>query len=747
MKNPLRKRYLRELRQDFGKYLVIFLFLTAVIAFVSGFLVADGSMKRAYDESFSKYKVEDGHFELAAEAGEELLTELAGKDVSVYPLFYTEQMIREDHTIRIFAERTQVNLPCVMEGYLPKTADEIAIDRLYAENNEIALGDILETEDKAYTVCGFIALSDYSTLFRNNTDIMFDAQKFCVGLVTQEAFAAFEKERLHYTYAWRNREALSDSESREKADSLLEFLKEKAMLTDFVKQADNQAIQFTGEDMGGDKTMMIWLLYIVMVILAFIFAVTTANTIEQEAMVIGTLRASGYTKGELLRHYMFLPIIVTFVSALIGNVLGYTLLKEVVVEMYYHSYSLPTYVTIWNEEAFLLTTVVPGLIIFIVNLLVLYRKLALSPLQFLRRDLGRKKKTRVLRLPIRQFFMRFRIRVILQNIPVYLTLVTGILLASVLLLFGQMFLPLLDHFKEEVDSSAVAEYQYVLKAMVETKDGDAEKYAVLSLMTEVSEEEISVYGIAEDSRYFQNMTLPTEQGSVLISGGYMEKYGLKAGDTILLKQKYEDEEYRFTVADSCYYPSTLAIFMSIEDFRAIFDKEEDYFSGYLSDKELTDIDSRFVASTITPYDLTIVTTQLKDSTGKMMYLMCGFAVLMYVLIMYLLSKIVIEKNAASISMVKILGYSNREVCRLYITATALVVASALLLGLPFSHLVIKAIYQVMMQSLNGWLPFYVEPGLYGKMLLFGCGSFLLVSLLHFNRVRKISMEEALKNGE
>ena len=40
MKNPLMKRLPRELIGDIGKYLVIFLFMTATIGFVSGFLVA-----------------------------------------------------------------------------------------------------------------------------------------------------------------------------------------------------------------------------------------------------------------------------------------------------------------------------------------------------------------------------------------------------------------------------------------------------------------------------------------------------------------------------------------------------------------------------------------------------------------------------------------------------------------------------------------------------------------------------------
>ena len=54
MKNPLNKRLPREIRGDFGKYLVIFLLLVLCIGFISGFLVADNSMIRAYNEGFEK---------------------------------------------------------------------------------------------------------------------------------------------------------------------------------------------------------------------------------------------------------------------------------------------------------------------------------------------------------------------------------------------------------------------------------------------------------------------------------------------------------------------------------------------------------------------------------------------------------------------------------------------------------------------------------------------------------------------
>ena len=50
---------------------------------------------------------------------------------------------------------------CLMDGEFPVGTDEIAIDRMYAVNNDIEIGDDIKAGDKVYSVCGFVALSDY----------------------------------------------------------------------------------------------------------------------------------------------------------------------------------------------------------------------------------------------------------------------------------------------------------------------------------------------------------------------------------------------------------------------------------------------------------------------------------------------------------------------------------------------------------------------------------------------------------
>ena len=559
----------------------------------------------------------------------------------------------------------------------------------------------------------------------------------------------------------------------------MEELSKDVTLEEFVPQYLNQAIHFTGDDMGGDRAMIIVLLYIVIAIMAFVFGITTSNTIRKEAGVIGTLRASGYTKNELIRHYMFMPLLVTFIGAIVGNLLGYTVFKNVCADMYYGSYSLPTYVTLWNAEAFLLTTVIPVFIMFVVNYAILHRKLKLSPLKFLRRDLSKREQKKAFPLsPKINIFARFRLRVIFQNFSNYIVLFVGIVFANLLLFFGLLLPSVLDHYQTDIQNNMLANYQYMLSVPTsamssnklsslfslleyslgtKTENEDAEEFSAYSLNTTpktFKSEEVTLYGVRSDSKYIK-INLKDEKADlqenskitadVYISSAYADKFSLKPGDAITLKEKYEKESYTFRVKGIYAYNGGLCIFMNQN---RIFDLSSDYYSGYFSDTEITDISSKYIGSVIDLNALTKVSRQLDVSMGNMMGLVNGFAIAIFLVLIYLLSKIIIEKNAQSISMVKILGYNNGEISRLYILSTSIVVVLCLLLSFPLETIFMKVIFrEMMLQSFSGWIALYIAPEIYVKMFLIGIVSYAAVALLEYRKIRKVPMDEALKNVE
>ena len=770
MKNPLRKRFFRELREEIGKYLVVFILMTATIGFVSGFLVADGSMLTAYNNSFQKYNIEDGKFETEEKIYKNQQEDIEKKGVTLYENFYVEKVLLNGTTLRIFKNRTKVDKVCLMKGKLPEKTGEIAIDRMYADNNKLSVGDSLQSGKRKWKITGLVALSDYSALFQNNNDTMFDAVKFGAAVVTEEEFSSFNQSQLVYNYAWTyTHKPKTEAQEKKKSEDFMEELSKDVTLEEFVPQYLNQAIHFTGDDMGGDRAMIIVLLYIVIAIMAFVFGITTSNTIRKEAGVIGTLRASGYTKNELIRHYMFMPLLVTFIGAIVGNLLGYTVFKNVCADMYYGSYSLPTYVTLWNAEAFLLTTVIPVFIMFVVNYAILHRKLKLSPLKFLRRDLSKRKQKKAFPLSSKiNIFARFRLRVIFQNISNYIVLFVGILFANLLLFFGLLLPSVLDHYQEEIQGNMLAKYQYILEVPTEAMSGSklesllalmqysngtetenktAEKFSAYTLNTipgQAKSEEVMLYGVEPDSRYIK-----ADLGKgVYVSAAYADKYQVEPGDKITLKEKYERKRYTFKVDGIYNYSGAVSVFMSRDKLNRTFDLGNDYYAGYFSNTKIRDIDEKYIGTVIDLEALTKVSRQLDVSMGNMMGLVNGFAVMIYMIVIYLLSKIIIEKNAQSISMTKILGYTNGEISRLYIMSTMLVVIIELLISLPIEKAVMNVIFRaMMMSSMTGWITLWIDPKIYVEMFLVGFITYVAVAFLEYRKIRKVPMDEALKNVE
>ncbi len=901
MKNPLRKRFLRDLRSDFGKYIAVFLFLVLFIGIVSGFLVTDNSVHASYVESFTKYNVEDGHITFTKQPDDALLRKIEdANDIVFTPLFYkNERLDTEDgtkKTVRIYAPRSTVNTVCLMEGELPQEANEIAVDRLFAETNGIAVGDVLRFSGKAYTVSGFVALPDYSCLYESNSDMMFSAIGFGVGLVTDAGFAALGNAHLSHNYAWKYNtpytdDAEQDARSQAFMDSLEDILKEEAQdvlqakvdavwdeaqalaatlepqfktaaetieqkvtdastkavekavrslpkeemfsllleksgmdeeafyekmmdeagltaaqkmrltldartksetqllteamemagksedeltalalsvaglteeeaaktmldavckkqnttvetlvaaelgttaeslkamqdafenaqtltddmdlagqeapkididtleddadtetgfdfsfdeiyglldkvdatklydtskirgtlgklqkltdirfdddeivsVSDYLPRYRNLAITFTGEDMGSDKASITLISYIVLAILAFVFAVTTSNTIQREAGAIGTLRASGFSRAQLVRHYLLMPIVVTVLASILGNVAGYTFFESLFIKVYYTNYSLVTYETLPSAEAFLQTTLTPLVLMFVINLIVLVRKLRVRPLDFLRGQTSTRSRKRAVRLSARiSFLQRFRLRVLFQNMGAYAILFVGILFGGILAVFSMMFGPLMDSYTDLVrDTQLAAQQTIVVSSTVETKAADAEKFCLTTLDTTAEgfiPDGVSVYGIEPDSRYIR-ADIPAD--GVLASESMIQKYGLQDGDTVTLKEKYSAKTYTFRIAGSYPYHASLAVFLPRQMYLDTFRKDSDYFTGYFSNEPLTDLDTDDVAATISLADLTKAVDQLQVSMLGVMDYFVYFGVIVFLLLMFLLTK-------------------------------------------------------------------------------------------------------------
>ncbi len=904
MHNPLNKRFKRDLRSDASKYIALFLFIVFFIGAASGFMVADNSVMAQFETTASECNIEDGHIAFNVKPTSEILGKIENQnDLKLYELNYKEETVKKSKTLRIYKTRNEVNKECLMSGEMPTKDNEIAIDRMFADNNKITVGDSIKIKNKTYTVTGLVALSDYSTLFKTNGDMMFDAVGFGVAVMTDGGYNTIGTAHETINYAWKYNTSVEDKDTENAKSELLtssleNILKEydepliqaqvdtlykkakpyikrlksefeiaekqleaeyfsairKASINDTAKMAKelgitekqyknlkqvledaeessddwdidsldtapkislddyktsddmdfddmydriykivdavsdaglynckqiyrdlaslkkitdkfniddsgilnikdysakytNKAISYASDDSESDKASMMLMTYIIMIVIAFLFAVTTSNTITKEANVIGTLRAMGYSKGELIRHYMFLPIVVTVVGSIAGNVLGYTVFQKLFVNVYYTNFSLPPFKLLWNMNAFWETTVVPFILMILVNFAMLSKKLKISPLNFIRGELKESGQKRLVKLPKKMpFFSKFRLRIFFQNVPSYLTLVLGVFLAGVLVVFGSMFGPLLEDYSQTVKESQLSKYQYVMINEAETENADAEKFCMTSLQTTDEKfiaDDVTIYGIESQSKYITE-NIPT--GQVLISSAMANKFGLSNGDEVTLKEQYKDKTYSFKVGGIYEYEAAITVFMSRGDYLTEFNEETDYFNGYFSNTKLNDLDDDDVATVITEKDLTKVVTQMQVSMMEFVKVFKILGVVIFLLVMFILTKQIIEKNSKSVSMTKILGFTDVEIGKLYIVITSLVVVASLLISIPLISLALRwAFKSYIYTQMTGYIPYIVSNSCYVTMVILGIVSYAVVACLMLLKIKKTPLGEALKN--
>lgn len=753
MKNPLNRSLWREFKQNLARYLSISIVLIVMISAVSGFLTVVYSVKDLLYKNQDECNVEYGQFAVTQTLNKDTKDKIEDLDLNLYENFYSEQDLSDDTMIRIYKNREKVDIATVYEGILPKNKHEIALDRLFAEKNDYKVGETIHLNGEDIKIVGFIAVPDYTSLIEKNNDLMMDAIHFGVAIVDNKTFDEFAEKNITYNYSYvLDKKDASDKENYDKLNDIRDICLENGyMLTNMMTSDMNQTISFLPNDMGGDIPMIKALLYIILVILAFIFVVISETIIDEESTVIGTLLASGYTKNELIRHYMVLPIIITIVSCIIGNIVGYLVFPPYFKDMYYGSYCLPPLKVQFIPEAFVTTTIIPLVFMLVINYLMLRHKLNISPIRFLRRDTHKNRIKQHIKLKHGSFFRRFQIRVILQNKGSYFTLFIGILFASFILMFGIVMGPCIDNYLQNSEDSIKADYQYVLKQPIDIKNAeDAEKLTITSLETYYKagdlDLDVSFYGLDNDSKYYDDISLPSKDDEITISYDFAQKMGLKKGDKITFTNPYTEKDYKFKVYDIYDYKAGFSAYMTQKNLNDMIDQDKNYYNAYLSDKKL-DIKDEYIQSKLTRNDVVKIGEQVTSSFGQMIPIMTTVSIIIYLVVMYILTKLVMDRNATNMSFLKVMGYDDKEISKLYLKASAIVVVISLIICAPFSYYLMDVLFKFAFMRFTSYIEMYMPYYLHIVVFVVGLLVYSLVNFILNRSIKKVDLGESLKESE
>lgn len=133
-----------------------------------------------------------------------------------------------------------------------------------------------------------------------------------------------------------------------------------------------------------------------------------------------------------------------------------------------------------------------------------------------------------------------------------------------------------------------------------------------------------------------------------------------------------------------------------------------YHTALLADRPL-DIDPDRVLTHSTREQMLGGVVKFNALLSRIVTLVTGSSMLIMVVVLYVLIRMVVARQRYSISLLKALGYSDRQVGRLYLDNYLWLVVGSVALAVPVSVAIMSEVWRLMTAHLPLGIPFLITP--------------------------------------
>lgn len=536
---------------------------------------------------------------------------------------------------------------------------------------------------------------------------------------------------------------------KENTDKLIEeyFDVEAHNLISFIKAEDNPRIKASAEDQRINKIGGLIAGIIVIILFTYVLSVFVVHSIEKESGIIGTLYALGAKKNDILIHYLTLPLLITFVSGVIGTILGFSKYGTAVqLADCYDYFSIPRLQTVYPVYLIIYGAVMPPVVSAIVNCLVINKRLSRPVLKLIKNEQG-KNKINNINLGDMRFVKRFQIRQMLREARTGLTVIFGMFIAMVIMMLGLNCYAMCVNISTESRNDTKFEYMYMYKYPTDEVIDGAEACYIETLTKEIygNDLEITVVGIDKENPYF-DVNAAEGKNRIVVSSALSQKYNLFKGDKLIASTDDKDIDYAFTIEGVTQYSAGLYAFMDIDSMRELFGKSDSYYNTVLSDKQLA-IEPERLYSVVTRSDIIKASDVFINQMSSFIMVLISISALIFCVVMYLMMKVMIDRSAFGISLVKIFGYRTKEIRRLYLNGNFYIVAAGAAICIPLSKWVMDLCYPVMVSNISSGMNLSFPRQLYAIIYLSVIILYFIINQLLIGKLKKIPLTEVLKARE
>lgn len=742
MRSPINKRIYRQFKYKPLKVIPVFIALSFIVIFSSSFFTAQQSIEKLYYKQIEDGKVEDGEFQTIYEINDDLKQKIENLGIKLYKNYYFEEKFESEKVLRIFKTRKGINEAQILDGELATNANEVTISGTYARSTHLNLGDKIKIAGKDYVIKSIASFPDYSSALKNRGDLVMDTGHFGIATISPKAFDEIKDKQISYLYSYHTDKNLDKKEAREKLKEISKIINKENLMIDGVTRFDNKCITYVMDDMGGDVPMTTITTALLFIAIAFISSVQIKSIIEDEAPIIGTLLASGYKKRELIINYMSMPLFIVLLSSLFGNAVAYLVFYKKFADIYYASYDLPKFVAQINMRSFLITSIMPMVLYLIINYAVIAKSLKMSPVNFLRRNFKKSTSNSNFKLSKFDFMKKFQLRVIFSNKLSYISLLFGVFIANLLLIFALSAKPVFTTYAENMKNQMKYSHIYIVKSDMDKLD--AAKSTLVNVdLVDKDDESIQVYGIDNGTKYDNLKISELKEDEAVISYGLSIRFEYKVGDKIKIREPYNSEEKYITVKSIDNENNYFQIFTTRKNLNKILDRDSEYYNAYLSDKELK-ISSENLVTEINKNEMSKFMTHFLDTFTTILNMMKAISVSFYFILLLMVTELIIERSKLNMTYLKIFGFRDKEITKIYVNTSFVILIIFQIILIPILDKLIKYFYFVSMQKFDAYLKVTIPTKVFALGYVMTIVIFIACQIIERRKVKKIDMVKELK---
>lgn len=739
----INKRAGRSIRKNKAFY-IISIILTALTSMVIVAAVSTGHTLTDVVKNFvDDYKAEDAEFVTYKPLTDEDIENLENEyDMIIEYSRYKDISVKngdlEGTTVRIFDMPEKLNLCEVREGSEPKDG-EAFLTQDFADIHDIKVGDNVSLGAYSYKISAYTTKADYIYMLEKLT-VYIDNKKFAVMVVNSNEYDKLDADENGYYSIKYNKD--NSKEVRGK-------LNQDYVIASYLAATSNTRISMPVNE--GDAVTNMAMMYapVMFIIIITLIVMILGRNIRNEQYLLGTFLALGFSRKQIVSHYMRYGLIPGLIGSVIGIGCSVPLTKVLCKFYIEYDFEKLTYTVNYNIPSIIVALVVPTVLYCAAIAIQAAKLLKKSPVDLLR-NTGKDTKTiGIMKNSHAKTQLKMRVRSVIGHPGRSIVTMFGVMVASFCILTGLIMNDSMDALLHGgLTSSIKYEYLYRLNSLEEGTPDKGEALFQNYYEVDGSTVQFSAQGISENSKYFPDKTDSgdkLELDKYYLTSAAAQTYGVKAGDELTFFNIADLEEHKVKISGIVTDNTHCYLYTGRSNATRLAGVGDGVYNCIISADKL-ELDKNLVASETT---MTVTADTMENMMGPMKAIMAIFEIVGIVLgvfVLYLIINMIVSETRTNISVMKVLGFSRKEIANRVLNVNHILVCVGYLLGIPVAYEFVKIGYSDTIENYGMLL----EPVLTIKALVIGFVlawvTYELSLLLQKRKISRIDMVEALKEN-